>query len=289
MKLGRVGMRNIKTAISVSICVALSHVFNREYIFYAVIASVIAMQSSVADSFKAGKNRMLGTIVGALAGFMFASIKPGNVFLCGIGVVLIIYICDNLGWKKSVTISCIVFLAIMLNLNDRTPMSYSINRIVDTFIGISVAVLVNYFVSPPRHTDKIYEEYILTIDKIFSVVEEKLCHKKAVDLKYLNNEIINLEEALNAYLSEFRINQHHAHKVDKIGEVLDLCKDVYMHIKIINSIEGEYSLNETNAKILNELFNYNLSPEEKNNKISTVYNYHVDKVIDSLVVLKKKI
>ena len=37
-------------------------------------------------------------------------------------------------------------------------MEYSINRTMDTFLGIAVAVFVNYFVSPPNYIDKVYEE-----------------------------------------------------------------------------------------------------------------------------------
>ena len=118
----------------------MSKFFKTQYIFYAAVAAVIGMQSSVSDSFVAGKNRMLGTIVGALIGLIGALISPDNVILCGIGTVIIIYICDLLDWQKSVTISCTVFLVIMLSLNGRPPVLYSINRTMETFLGIAVAV-----------------------------------------------------------------------------------------------------------------------------------------------------
>lgn len=152
IKLKKVGMRNIKTAIAVLISILISRLLKTEYPFYTAIASVISMQSSVEASFKAGKNRMLGTVVGAVVGFVCASVRPGSALLSGIGIIAVIYLCNLLNWKESASIACIVFCAIMLNLKGSSPILYSINRIIDTFVGIIVAVSVNYFIKPPKNS-----------------------------------------------------------------------------------------------------------------------------------------
>ncbi|MBV4415335.1 FUSC family protein [Clostridium tyrobutyricum] len=288
MHIKPIGMRNIKTAISVMICMSLSYVFNREYIFYAVIASIIAMQSSVADSFKTGKNRMLGTVMGAVFGMIFAFISPGNIIFCGIGVIFIIYICDYLGWKKSVVISCIVFLGIMINLNGRSPVIYSMNRIIDTFIGIGVAVIINYFISPPKHGNKLHREYILTLDRVFIIVEDRFCLNNFLDLKSLDTEIKKLEEALKLYVSEFRINKIE-YSVEKIKIMLDVFKEIYMHMKIIDSLENINVLNNENKQKLEKLFKRTLeqkSISKVSNEIDIVFNYHVHKILENLYILK---
>ncbi|WPC42289.1 FUSC family protein [Clostridium sp. JS66] len=282
MKFRKIGMRNIKTAISVSICVALAHVFNREYIFYAAIASVIAMQSSVTDSFKAGKNRILGTMTGAVIGFVCAFISPNNIILCGVGIIILIFICNSLGWNKSITISCIVFLAIMLNLNGRSPFMYSINRIIDTFIGITVAVLVNYFILPPKHWDKLYDQYILAIDRVFIIIEEKLCNHKKVNLDKLENEILKLEGNLNTYTSELRIRQQENVYIDKIKKIINVCNEIYVHLKIIESIEKVCGLNESNYVKVADMFSKEPIKEKEKDEISIVFNYHVEKILNSL-------
>lgn len=285
MKTKRIGMRNVKTALSVALCIALSQFLNRQDIFYAAIAAVMAMQSSVSDSFKAGKNRMLGTMFGAFIGLIFALIHPDDVLLCGIGVILIIYVCDLLDWNKSITISCTVFLVIMLNLNGRSPVSYSMSRIIDTFIGITIAVLVNYFIAPPKHLDKIYTECILAIDKVFDIVRDKFCNSSELDLKTLEKEISTLEEALNIYLSEFRIKQIDA-QINKLNEILDICKNIHMHLKIIQSLENDYSLSYENYLSVKELFRCDFEHEEKSSEAGIVYNYHVNKTLKGLYMLK---
>jgi uncharacterized membrane protein YgaE (UPF0421/DUF939 family) len=151
------GMRNIKTAIAVVISILISRELKMEYPFYAAIASIISMQSSVENSFKAGRNRMLGTMVGALIGYLCALISPGNIFLIGIGIVFVIYLCNLFNWKESSSIAGVVFCVIMLNLKGNSPIIYSINRIIDTFVGIIVAIIVNYFIMPPKEKENTEE------------------------------------------------------------------------------------------------------------------------------------
>lgn len=154
----KVGMRNIKTAIAVFICLIISHLLKLEYPFYAAIAAIISMQSSVEGSYQVGKNRMLGTLIGGVVGYGCALISPGNPVIASVGLILVIYICTLLEWKGSVSIAGIVFLAIMVNLKGKPPLQYSVNRVVDTFIGIIVSLLVNYLIFPPKKLNGVSEE-----------------------------------------------------------------------------------------------------------------------------------
>lgn len=149
-----IGMRNIKTGLAVFICVIISRLLKLEYPFYSVIAAIIAMQSSVEASFKTGKNRMLGTFVGAVIGHVFALIYHGNIILITLGVMATIHICNLLNWKNAISIACVVFVSIMLSDKSRDPLFYSINRLLDTFIGIIVALLINRFIFPPRPNEE---------------------------------------------------------------------------------------------------------------------------------------
>ena len=164
-----------------------------EYSFYAAIAAIISMENTITNSFKTGKNRMLGTLIVAGIGFLCTSILPGNAIVCGIGIV-VIYICNSLKWSKSVSIACIVFMAIMVNLNGKNPFSYSINRITDTFIGIIVSVLVNYFICPPNHIRDMKKSCELIVERIGKLIEVGSLTIKDLELDVLELEINNLNK-----------------------------------------------------------------------------------------------
>ena len=87
LKIPKMGMRTIKTGIAVMLCIALGQ-FIVQKIFYCAIACVISVQDTVKGSMKVGLNRVKGTIVGGVIGFLFALIHPGDPILCGIGIMI---------------------------------------------------------------------------------------------------------------------------------------------------------------------------------------------------------
>lgn len=142
----KIGARNLKTAISVFICIIICDILKQPYPFYACIAAVICTQNSVENSFITGKNRVIGTIVGGIVGYLLSVLFGNTPAICALGIVLVIYICNLLDKKGSVVISCIVLIAIMVNLKDVTAFEYAVLRVIDTIIGIIVSILVNKYV-----------------------------------------------------------------------------------------------------------------------------------------------
>jgi uncharacterized membrane protein YgaE (UPF0421/DUF939 family) len=150
-KLPKIGMRNIKTAISVMLCIIILKQFSDNSSFYACIASVIVMQNTVESSWKAGISRMIGTLIGAGVGICLSLIGFSNVIITGIGITLIIYFANLLKQNSSISIACIVYLAIMVNVKNTTSLSYTIMRTAETFVGILIAVIVNSVILPPTN------------------------------------------------------------------------------------------------------------------------------------------
>lgn len=281
-------MRNIKTAIAVSVCVSVSKLLNLEYPFYAAIATVISMQSSVSESFIVGRNRLFGTLIGAVFGLIGSLISPGNAILCGIGVIVVIYLCNFLKWSKAVTIACVVFLVIMTNMDGRNPWIFSINRFIDTFLGIAVAVIINYAIVPPRHIDKILIRLHEVIDNIFIMAGTLICLNEKINAEELHVYISNLEKTLLVYTKEIRRTKKERLELDKIENLIDEFHQVYHHLSFINSIEGDKKLNIQNVTKLQRFYDNqeDFIVYEKNDK-NIIFNYHVNEIIDILNELSK--
>ncbi|MCU6396780.1 FUSC family protein, partial [Enterobacter quasiroggenkampii] len=116
-----IGMRNIKTALAVTFSVAVSELLHLEYPFFTAIAAVLAMQGSFIRGYEVGRDRLLGTIVGAVIGIIGALIAPGNLAMIFIGIVTVIFLLNVLKWQNSSYVGCLMFCAIMLNLNGDSP------------------------------------------------------------------------------------------------------------------------------------------------------------------------
>jgi len=87
-----IGLRTIKTALAVSISIFLSQLLNLEYPYFVAMTAIISMDRTARLSIDMGRNRVIGTLIGALIGILFATIDQGNPWLAGIGILIIILI-----------------------------------------------------------------------------------------------------------------------------------------------------------------------------------------------------
>jgi uncharacterized membrane protein YgaE (UPF0421/DUF939 family) len=156
-----IGMRTVKTALSVLLCMVAYHLvepfgFTTKFdAFLACTATVICMQDSLEKSFKSGRNRMAGTGIGALLGMIFLYIDMffNNDYLIiamiALGVIVLITTCNLLRLSDSIVIGCVVFLIIALEQTVSTPFISSVQRLLDTAVGVTVAITVNHLIKRP--------------------------------------------------------------------------------------------------------------------------------------------
>ena len=153
-----IGLRNIKTTIAVLICLVLYALINRENVIFACIASIICMKDTIERSISFGKRRLVGTFIGGVFGTAFLLIgeyiKNYYLFLLfvSIGITILIFFCNLIKLQHSIPIACVVYLIILLT-QKHTPgltliyedsLTYAINRIIDTGVGVIIAVIVNF-------------------------------------------------------------------------------------------------------------------------------------------------
>lgn len=150
------GHRTLKTAIAVTICLFIYKLLGRDGAVLAATAAVICMQDSVEKSIKTGKDRVKGTLLGGI--FASAIIVSGlasssyatYLACCFLGLMLLIHIANIFNIKQSIVISCIVFIIILADASKAAnPLYYSINRTIDTLVGIIVSVLLNTLLFRP--------------------------------------------------------------------------------------------------------------------------------------------
>ena len=153
-----IGMRNLKTGLSVLLCLLFYYFTKRDGALFAGISAIVCMQDNVEKSMTSGISRMCGTFIGATEAMVFLYLYqryPYDFLKIGstaLGVMLLILFCNLLKRNDSIVIAGMVFLVIMIGTSEQSPFLYSINRLVDTLIGILVAVVVNRLLwDPEKH------------------------------------------------------------------------------------------------------------------------------------------
>ncbi|WP_054742784.1 FUSC family protein [Cellulosilyticum ruminicola] len=159
IQLPTIGFRTLKTALAVFLCLLL---FPKEP-FFACMTSVFCLQNTVKDSYKIGFARAYATIHGAVIGFLFLlffkllwnySTVPALTtliiyILIALGIIVVIYSCNLLKRSPSIPLACIVFLGVTTIHAQTDAVYYALNRIVETFFGLIISVLVNKYINPP--------------------------------------------------------------------------------------------------------------------------------------------
>lgn len=158
-----VGRRTIKTVIAVFICflidLALDRVMGRDMTlpFFSTIAAVICVKENTKTSVRAAIKREIATIIGGTWGMAFMLFErfvwksPSEILRCLILSLLLILLINSsvmidriVRRDKTAALACIVFLCITVSHGaDENPIAFSLRRILDTTIGIAVALGVN--------------------------------------------------------------------------------------------------------------------------------------------------
>ena len=281
MKLHKPGMRNIKTGIGVMICVLVGYLNIIDKTFFAAVACIVSMQTTMKSSMTVGLNRLKGTFVGGLIGFLFALIKPGDPILSCIGIITTIYICNILKINKSITIACVVYCAIHLNIGDGNPVQYSINRILDTSIGVIIGVAVNYYIYRPNYLKSIYNEIKVIENTSINLLKSEIEKGEHGDISYLNAEITKLEKLYKNFLEELEYSNEEVND-EEINDIIKKCKQIYLHLQILEQMKEKCYLNKENYDKTKCLCKDVVKNIEIKDNVSTVYNYHISAIIDNI-------
>lgn len=165
-----VGLRNIKTALSATICALLYFIVDKNPTF-ACIGAIFGVGSDMDSSKINGGNRFFGTIIGGVLGMLlfriYILVYPDGshhalmMLLLFVGVVILILASQLFRWPGAIQPGGVVLCIILFNTPVDSYISYSINRMIDTGIGVAVALFINWLLSKER------------VDKLLSIFKRR--------------------------------------------------------------------------------------------------------------------
>lgn len=284
MKLQKIGMRTIKTGIAVTFCVLIASSIAQN-LFFSAIGCVVSVQDTVKGSMKSGLNRVLGTVVGGVVGFLAALINPGDPVICGLGTIATIYACNILKLTPAILVSCITFFAVHLGVGSSDPALYSINRAIDTSVGVLFGVAVNYLIVRPDYL----EATIISFKKIEKMsihsLKHKISNKEEFNIEKLQRELNKLQRAYSSLRDELDYSRNKIN-TDDIETGIDTCNEIYFHMKSIELLEKKLYLNKYNYNRIKKLCKLEEINWDMDEYESPVFNYHLSKIIDEIEIIR---
>jgi uncharacterized membrane protein YccC len=138
-----------KTALAAALCWWLALRFGLHDGYWGAISAIIVMQSNMGATVTASRDRLLGTLIGALLGFSFSlfGALPWNYIFAVLAAVIV---CGLLGLRSSARLAGVTITIIMLVQKAGSRWDLALDRVGEVVLGIVVALAVTTLVLPDR-------------------------------------------------------------------------------------------------------------------------------------------
>ncbi len=287
MKLQKIGMRNIKTSISVSMALLLGELGYVENPLITSAACLDTVKDTVKDSLDTGLYKMFGTVLGGIVGFLLVYYNLDNFIFGALGISFIIHLCNMLNIQNAIIVTSVTYLAIILGVGDNDPFQYSILRTWDTAIGILIAVIINSMISRRKYVRSLSRQYISIKKDFIKDVEKKVFNFDSVNISEIEEHIVELE---NVYDRLYLENKYivDTKNVESYKISMEICKRIYSHILAIDVMEQkEYVVSSEVASLLSSYYNKNGIEYEQVDVSHGVFDYHIRMILEESLKLRE--
>lgn len=202
----RLVMHAAKTALAATLCWWLALRFGLHDGYWAAISAIIVLQSNFGATITASRDRILGTLIGAVFGFgfsLFGSL-PWNYL---VAVLLAIALCGLLGLRNSSRLAGVTISIVMLVQTTRSHWLLALHRVGEVFLGIVVAVVVSTLVFPDRARIRLRDglaQQFLALSSFFEGILQGFGGQPAANLLDLREDVLAILRGNNALLEASR-------------------------------------------------------------------------------------
>lgn len=196
-RLPPVGNRIIKSAAGVLLCWCIYLLRGRTGIpFYSMLAALWCIQPYINKTMSMALQRTIGTFIGAAFGLITIVLeiyafniydRPLGFLVVALMIIPVIYTTVLIKRPNASYFSCVVFLSItVIHMTDENPFMFVLNRVLDTFIGIAVGMLVNSARLPRRRIRDTL--FTAELDDMLSPISEQLTPFSKVEINRMLSE-----------------------------------------------------------------------------------------------------
>lgn len=138
----------VMIAFTAVVCLCLAQWLALPQGYWAVMSSIIVMQSNVQETISASFNRLIGTAIGAIIGGIFLDLYGVHVWVFGVAVMIVVLICIFLNLKQSYRLAGVTVAIILLVSHVESPWMTAFHRFLEVSLGVVVALLISLLTNP---------------------------------------------------------------------------------------------------------------------------------------------
>jgi uncharacterized membrane protein YccC len=163
-----------KTALAAGLCWWLAQRFGLHDGYWGSISAIIVLQSNFGSTISASRDRLLGTVIGAILGFSCTQfgVLPWSYILAVLAAVII---CGLLGLRNSSRLAGVTITIVMLVGEGSSHWTIALDRVCQVLLGIVVALLISTLVFPDRARlrlrDGLAQEFLVLAEFFEGILE----------------------------------------------------------------------------------------------------------------------
>lgn len=281
-----VGLRTLKTALAVTIALFTVRLYtdDPDAMFYAALGALVAMDTTLTKSLRQSLTQLLSVLLGTLAGYIvlrYAPTMPASVV--GLGVLVLILLCNLLRIPYTITLSCIVFLSACMSPGEDLVYDAGF-RMVNTAVGLLIALIINIAIRPYNNKNRI----LALLKKLRKLIPEDLnsivVHECFPDVQPAIELLRRMDSELLSYHSQRFFHRKHNDEALLSG----CCQLAERMVQELEAICGMDTLGDLSENSIQRLQNLGISippvcrePRKCTRQDTIVMNYHLDKLLSS--------
>ena len=279
-----IGLRTIKTTVAIVISMVIVDAYgtSASKLIFAMLGAMAAVQPTFRDSLDSCYAQIVGVLFGAAASIVLALLPVPPLLATAIGMVLVITLYNVLRIHYSPSLPCFI-VVMMCTTPDIQPISYALQRIWDTAIGLGVGMIINMLVFPYDNSRQIRatvesldKELIAFLENMFDgddILPDADVMSQKVDAMYRQMHVFSNQKLL--HLKQQREKIETFHRCERKARVLLARMEVLSQMGSPGCLseENRQALEACGAKILDD--RCLCEPTERD----IVMNYHIRHVL----------
>ena len=134
---------SLRAAIAATLALALARLLQLQHPPYAMISAVIVTDLQPAETRKLAPPRLVGTLIGSVFGAAINSVLPPTLWTIGPGIMIAMFVSHLFSLPATAKLAGYVCAIVLLDHGD-APWSYAFFRLVETALGIGMAICVSF-------------------------------------------------------------------------------------------------------------------------------------------------